>query len=101
MIAATHKKMNEKATAWQSALGQGDVIDGSSTVGGGSLPGETLPTSLLALKTRNPDGFLANLRSMDPPVIARIENDRVVFDPRTILETQEDILLSHLRLVLI
>ncbi len=101
MISATHKKMNEKATAWQSALGQGEVIDGRSTVGGGSLPGETLPTSLLALKTRNPDGFLANLRSMDPPLIARIENDRVVFDPRTILEAQENILLSHLRLVLI
>jgi L-seryl-tRNA(Ser) seleniumtransferase len=100
MITATHKKMNEKATAWQLTLGQGEVIDGRSTVGGGSLPGETLPTSLLALKIPNPDGFLANLRGMDPPLIARIENDRVVFDPRTILEGQENILLSHLRLAL-
>jgi L-seryl-tRNA(Ser) seleniumtransferase len=100
MISATQSKIKEKATTWQLALGQGEVIDGRSTVGGGSLPGETLPTSLLALKTRNPDGFLANLRKLDPPLIARIENDRVVIDPRTILEGQETILLSHLSLVL-
>ena len=100
MISATQKQMKEKAIAWQLALGQGEVIDGRSTVGGGSLPGESLPTSLLALKARNPDAFLGDLRTMDPPVIARIENDRVAIDPRTILEGQETTLLSHLRQVL-
>jgi L-seryl-tRNA(Ser) seleniumtransferase len=100
MISAPLSKMKAKASAWQSTLGQGIVIDGQSTVGGGSLPGETLPTRLLALETRNPDGFLASLRKMDPPLIARIENDRVVLDPRTVMEGQECILLSHLRQVL-
>jgi len=62
------------------------VIDGQSTVGGGSLPGETLPTKLVALKVASPDGFLTRLRRGDSPVVARIENDRVVFDLRTVLD---------------
>ena len=96
MISGTHQEMTVRATAWKEALGQGKVIDGESTVGGGSLPEETLPTSLLSLEVRNPDDFLAKLRHMDPPLIARIENDRVVLDPRTVLPGQETILLSHL-----
>jgi L-seryl-tRNA(Ser) seleniumtransferase len=63
-----------------------EVIDGQSTVGGGSLPGETLPTKLVALTVNNPDDFLARLRRGDPPVVARIENDRVVFDLRTVMD---------------
>jgi L-seryl-tRNA(Ser) seleniumtransferase len=97
MISSTHQEMTARATAWKEALGQGNVINGESTVGGGSLPEETLPTSLLALEVRNPDGFLATLRRMDPPLIARIENDQVVLDPRTVLSGQEAVLLSHLR----
>ena len=96
MISGTHQEMTSRATAWQCALEQGSVIDGKSTVGGGSLPGETLSTSLLALEVRNPDDFLLKLRRMEPPLIARIENDRVVLDPRTVLPVQEAILLSHL-----
>jgi L-seryl-tRNA(Ser) seleniumtransferase len=63
-----------------------NVTDGQSTVGGGSLPGETLPTKLVALSMEAPDDFLARLRRGDPPVVARIENDRVVFDLRTTLD---------------
>ncbi len=63
-----------------------DVIDGRSTVGGGSLPEETLPTRLVALSVDSPDAFLAKLRSGDPPVVARIEDERVVFDLRTVLD---------------
>jgi L-seryl-tRNA(Ser) seleniumtransferase len=63
-----------------------EVIEGHSTVGGGSLPGETLPTKLVALAVNTPDAFLARLRRGDPPVVARIENDRVVFDLRTVLD---------------
>ncbi len=63
-----------------------DVIDGQSTIGGGSLPGETLPTKLVALTVSNPDEFLAQLRRGDPPVVARIENDRVVLDLRTVMD---------------
>ena len=72
-----------------------EVIDGQSTVGGGSLPGETLPTKLVALSVNNPDEFLARLRRGDPPVVARIENDRVMFDLRTVVD--QSVLLDTLR----
>ncbi len=70
----------------QAAGFTADVIEGQSTVGGGSLPGETLPTKLVALRVNRPADFLAQLRRGDPPVIARIENDCVVFDLRTVME---------------
>ena len=97
MIAVDQAHLKARATAWQKTLGRGEIINGNSTVGGGSLPEETLPTSLLALDVSNPDATLARLRHMDPPLIARIENDRVVLDPRTVLPDQEPGLLSHLR----
>jgi len=100
MISRTKRGLKAKVKAWQSALGQGAVIPGTSTVGGGSLPGETLPTSLLALEVHHPNDFLEKLRQCDPPLIARVENDRVVLDPRTVQEKQDSILLSHLRQVL-
>jgi L-seryl-tRNA(Ser) seleniumtransferase len=62
------------------------VIDGQSTVGGGSLPGEVLPTKLVALTVSNPDDYVARLQRGNPPVVVRIESDRVVFDLRTVLD---------------
>jgi len=73
------------------------VIDGQSTVGGGSLPGETLPTKLVALNVASPDDFLARLRRGDPPVVARIENDRVLIDLRTVID-HDALLVSCRRL---
>jgi L-seryl-tRNA(Ser) seleniumtransferase len=100
MISRNKRELKAKAKAWKSALGQGTVIPGTSTIGGGSLPGEELPTSLLALEVRHPNDFLDKLRRCVPPLIARVENDRVVLDPRTVLESQENNLLTHLRQVL-
>src|SRR6185295_11857622 len=59
-----------------------DVADGHSTIGGGSAHGSALPTRLvrLAHPTLDADALLERLRAHDPPVIARIERDRVVID---------------------
>ena len=75
-----------------------DIIDGRSTIGGGTTPGLTLPTRLLALVHRSlsPDSIESALRRLDPPVIARIDNDRVVLDLRTVFEDEEDALTSGL-----
>ena len=70
--------------------------DGRSTVGGGSLPGTTLPTKLLAVHHNHPDELAAALRNGETAVIGRIQNDRFVIDPRTILPEQVDILLQSL-----
>lgn len=100
MIAMRAEAIQERAAAWAQLLEAGEVISGESTVGGGSLPGETLPTFLLALDVRNPDRFMKRLRQSTPPVIARLENDRILFDPRTVLPEQEQHLLAAIHRVL-
>jgi L-seryl-tRNA(Ser) seleniumtransferase len=100
MIAAPLDQLQKRSEAWAERLGQGEVIPGQSTVGGGSLPEETLPTSLFALSVRYPNAFTSHLRRADPPIIARIEDDRVVLDPRTVLVEQEEALLRVLESIL-
>ena len=70
------------------------MMSGSSAVGGGSAPGLQLPTVLLAISREgeSPAALERHLRSLDPPVIARIEHDRVVLDLRTVLPYQDAIL---------
>jgi L-seryl-tRNA(Ser) seleniumtransferase len=97
MLSFTPEQIRLRAQAWTHSLVQGEVIQGESTVGGGSLPGETLPTYLLALAVRSPNRCLACLRQVSPPIIARLENDRLVLDPRTILPEQDQALLTGLK----
>jgi len=100
MISATADSVEVRAAAWRNHLGQGETIPGRSTVGGGSLPEETLPTTLLALDVKHPNAFAGRLRGVDPAIIARVEDDRVVFDPRTVLVDQENDLIKGIQRVL-
>ena len=97
MISMPLETIQARAQSWADALGQGEAIEGQSTVGGGSLPGETMPTFLLALPAKSPTRLLGRLRSAQPPIIARAENDCVVLDPRTVLPEQEAALLAGIR----
>jgi L-seryl-tRNA(Ser) seleniumtransferase len=74
------------AAAWEVSL-----MSGSSAIGGGSAPGVKVPTVLLALSRagRSADALDAALRALDPPVIARIEDDRLVLDLRTVNEADD------------
>jgi L-seryl-tRNA(Ser) seleniumtransferase len=96
MIAERPQTLRQRAQAWQAALGQGEIVPGLSTIGGGSLPEETLPTFLLALRVKNSSRFLAALRRLSTPVIARLEQDRAVFDPRTVLPEQDGLLFQEI-----
>ncbi len=61
------------------------VIEGVSLIGGGSLPGKTLPTYLLGIKTEGSIEELdRNLRLSHPAVLGRVKDDYLFFDPRTI-----------------
>ncbi|HVN55500.1 MAG TPA: L-seryl-tRNA(Sec) selenium transferase [Anaerolineaceae bacterium] len=100
MIARTPEQIRTQASHWGKVLGRGEVIAGESTIGGGSLPGETLPTFLLALAVRQPNRLLDALRQSNPPVIARIQDGRVVLDPRTVLANQEGAMLACLEISL-
>jgi L-seryl-tRNA(Ser) seleniumtransferase len=97
MMSLSPKQVKGRAEAWALDLGQGEVVEGESTVGGGSLPGETFKTYLLSLTVKSPDKFLKKLRKQNPPVIARTENDKVLFDPRTVLPEQEGALLVGIK----
>jgi L-seryl-tRNA(Ser) seleniumtransferase len=100
MIGQDEASLGRRAKSWVRKLkGLGvaaQVVPGRSTVGGGSLPGETLPTHLVALDVDSPDAVAARLRAGEPPVITRIEDDRLVIDPRTVLPEQEAALLRLL-----
>jgi L-seryl-tRNA(Ser) seleniumtransferase len=96
MISMEREQVKARAEAWRDVLGRGEVIESESTVGGGSLPGESMKTWALALDVRSPDKFTSKLRASNPPVIARTENDCILLDPRTVLPEQESDLLRVL-----
>ena len=75
------------------------VADGESVIGGGAAPGATLKTHLLiiALEGVSADELATRLRHADPPVIARVEDDRVVLDLRTVFPEQDAVILKSLR----
>lgn len=96
MISMTARTAKVRAEAWREKLGRGEVIPSESTVGGGSLPDESMPTFVLSLSVKNPDKFLKRLRGQNPPIIARTENDKILLDPRTVLEEQDSRLVEVL-----
>jgi L-seryl-tRNA(Ser) seleniumtransferase len=100
MISAPAEAIKRRARRWQRRIGAGRVAASESTVGGGSLPGETLPTFVLALDVPKPDRFAAALRAEPLPVIARIAEDRVLLDPRTVLPQQEAALITSVKTLL-
>jgi L-seryl-tRNA(Ser) seleniumtransferase len=98
MIAARPEELKRTARRWARQLDRAgvtaEVTPGESTVGGGSLPGETLPTWLVVIHHPRPDALARQMRAADPPVIGRIEDDRLLLDPRTVLPEQENLLLQ-------
>lgn len=97
MMSLTLKQLQGRAEAWRNELGYGEVESGLSTVGGGSLPDESMPTYVLALTVKSAEKFLKALRKNNPPIIARTEQDKILLDPRTVLPEQEGTLLVGLK----
>ena len=100
MIAMTNQQTQEIAINWKNIIGIGEVVETYSTIGGGSLPGERIPTFNLSLSLPKPDEFLKILRNLTPPIIARIAENRVLFDPRTVTKDQEEAFLYGLRVAI-
>jgi L-seryl-tRNA(Ser) seleniumtransferase len=97
MISATAEDVRARAEKWQAVLAthdfKADVETARSAIGGGSLPGETLPSWVLSINPptgSSPESVLSGLRGQPTPVIARIEEDTVRLDPRTVLPEQDD-----------
>jgi L-seryl-tRNA(Ser) seleniumtransferase len=98
MIAMPLEVIRSRAQAWTSqwlALGiPCSVSDGHSTVGGGSLPGQTIPTAVAVLEVPSPSRLAERLRTHEPAVVARIDDGRLLFDPRTVSAEADPLVLD-------
>jgi len=104
MISTPVAEIDQRARLWVQALnGDVEVIDGETMIGGGSLPGGTLPTRLVAIRKggRGKSQVLAQelarrLRHQEVPVVGRISGNLLLLDPRSVLPEEDDIILQAL-----
>jgi L-seryl-tRNA(Ser) seleniumtransferase len=88
MIRMTPEEIRERAEVVKNQIPELDVIEGRSVAGGGSTPDQSLPTWLIAVPG-DPVSAEKKLRGGMPPIIGRIENDRLVLDLRTVMPEEE------------
>jgi len=100
MIAMPQQEIARRAHAFCEALGAAgercELLPGRSMIGGGSLPEESLPTTLLALPAELSVSLAAELRAGDPAIVARLQDERLVIDLRTVSPQEEPSLASRL-----
>jgi L-seryl-tRNA(Ser) seleniumtransferase len=105
MISMPISAIEIRAKLWFESIGQiGEIIDGESMVGGGSLPGSTLKTKLLAIKSKTKDlhslqQLATSLRKLETPIIARVSENTLLLDPRTVLPEDDEELVNGLKLL--
>ncbi len=105
MISTSLSEIEKRAFLWAEELGGFvEVIDGQTMLGGGSLPGTTIPTKLVSINKRtvnNPGKLIMRLnrelRRSLPPIISRIGEDTLYLDPRTVLPEQDIIVINALK----
>jgi L-seryl-tRNA(Ser) seleniumtransferase len=90
MIAMTPEQIRLRAEALAVRIAGAEVVAGESVIGGGSTPEQPIPTWLVAVRTDDANGLERKLRMGEPAVIARIVDDCVVVDMRTVLACEED-----------
>ena len=104
MLHMSARETKRRATGWAREGGAGDVVAVESTVGGGSLPGATLPGFGLALgapgSRPSATTIAVRLRAGAPPVVARVHDGRVLLDPRTVAPEHDADLVAAIRAAL-
>jgi L-seryl-tRNA(Ser) seleniumtransferase len=96
MISTPPEVLRGRAETLAARVG-GKTLEARSTVGGGSLPGQTQPSWAVALESNSASELAAKLRAANPPVVARIEDERVLLDLRAILPEQDTLLEQAVR----
>jgi L-seryl-tRNA(Ser) seleniumtransferase len=106
MLRMTADEVRPRAQALADQLNAADgwraeLVAGSSAIGGGSAPGIELPTWLVAVEKTGltADALDAQLRRLSPPIVARIERDRLVLDLRTVAAADDPQVVALLRSV--
>jgi L-seryl-tRNA(Ser) seleniumtransferase len=95
MIRVSAAELRRRAEQLARRISGAEVMESASVAGGGSTPDQTLPAWVVAIPG-NAVRIEKMLRGGDPPVIARIENERLLVDLRTVLESEEEELLAAL-----
>jgi L-seryl-tRNA(Ser) seleniumtransferase len=91
MLTADEETLRARADRLAAAIGPGaEIVHATARVGGGALPLLELPGPAVAVSLPgvSPDELAARLRAADPPVVGRIENDRLLLDPRTLADDE-------------
>jgi L-seryl-tRNA(Ser) seleniumtransferase len=98
MMQLSKVEITERAKQIVLAIGstrmKAEFTDGESLIGGGSAPSAVLPTTLIALTSQemSANDLAARLRRSNPPIIARVEEGRVLLDLRTVFPAQDEVL---------
>jgi L-seryl-tRNA(Ser) seleniumtransferase len=95
MLTADEATLRERAERLAAATG-GEIVEAVARVGGGALPLLELPGPAVALPDPSADDLAARLRAADPPVIGRIEDGRLLLDPRTLADDEIDLVAAAL-----
>jgi L-seryl-tRNA(Ser) seleniumtransferase len=98
MIFTSADDLRERAERVCAALNlNATVLKSESPIGGGSTPDQVLPTWVVAIDVPNPNAFEKRLRLGEPPLVARIEQDKIVLDMRTIAPSEIDALIAAVK----
>lgn len=89
MLTASLDELRDRAEAYVASIPHAAVVESEAYMGGGALPEARIPSIAVAIASPDPTRLLAGLRRSNPPVIARIENDRVLLDLRTIAPEED------------
>jgi L-seryl-tRNA(Ser) seleniumtransferase len=103
MLSAPLQVLERRAKRWAREAGEAArVADAYSTIGGGSLPGELIPSRVLAIRGTGVmlEATARRLREGPTPVMTRIEKDALVLDPRTVAPEEDRAVMEALRLAL-
>lgn len=104
MISMPINIIENRALKWSTFLNsKAHIVDGFSMIGGGSLPGNTLPTKLLAIEAKSDKKqpnlahlISQSLRACNPAILVRIEKDHVFLDPRTVMPEEDEFVARSL-----
>jgi L-seryl-tRNA(Ser) seleniumtransferase len=101
MLDADAGELDARARRLQSSIGAAaSVVRASARVGGGALPLLELTGPAVAIAARDPEALAAILRGGEPPVIARINEGRLLLDPRTLTDEDASIVAQSVRAAL-
>jgi L-seryl-tRNA(Ser) seleniumtransferase len=104
MISTPIKTISARARRWSRIIGEeARVVDGRSMIGGGSLPEESLPTKLVAIDVGAGaalEDLAKRLRTGEPAVVGRLEDGRLLLDPRTVAPGDDATLIRAVKLAL-